>query len=224
MYCNGPIVEAVARFSVFEDSKTFVDMPMKIGSVLHTETETERDRDRERERRTHTHRDLCVSLQTQGHASTRCIFTTRPDQTLREFKRLQRGLCTVADSFRRTRRREKKRDERRRENRTERERERERERHTHTHTHTHRQTHRQTHTSIMCTVADTDLTKKVVQDFLSEHFGAAGSDQEPWIPPDFPANATFAHRLTNETLRDWIQSVHDIWPQLGRQTNERLSL
>ena len=50
MYCNGPIVEAVARFSVFEDSKTFVDMPMKIGSVLHTETETERDRDRERDR------------------------------------------------------------------------------------------------------------------------------------------------------------------------------
>ena len=105
-----------------------------------------------------------------------------------------------------------------------RERERERERDTHTHTHTDRQTHGQTHTSIMCTVADTDLTKKVVQDFLSEHFGAAGSDQEPWIPPDFPANATFAHRLTNETLRDWIQSVHDIWPQLGRQTNERLSL
>ncbi|PPJ58845.1 hypothetical protein CBER1_08518 [Cercospora berteroae] len=54
-------------------------------------------------------------------------------------------------------------------------------------------------------------------DFLQEHFGEAGSELGEVNPDDLTTNATFLENVTNPDIRDFLQQVIDIWPELTRE-------
>ncbi len=58
---------------------------------------------------------------------------------------------------------------------------------------------------------------QALQAFLTQYFGAAGSDLLPWQPTDFSDNPTLLATLPNATLRQWAQEVNGLWNILGRQ-------
>lgn len=56
-----------------------------------------------------------------------------------------------------------------------------------------------------------------LNDFLAEYFGPAGSELTEVNPDDLSTNATFLEHVNNTNVRDFLQQVIDIWPQLTRE-------
>lgn len=56
-----------------------------------------------------------------------------------------------------------------------------------------------------------------LNDFLSEYFGEAGSELGEVNPDELTTNATFLENVTNADIRDFLQQVIDIWPELTRE-------
>jgi alpha,alpha-trehalase len=56
-----------------------------------------------------------------------------------------------------------------------------------------------------------------LNDFLRENFGAAGSELGEVHPEELTTNATFLGRVANRDVRDFLEQVIDIWPQLTRK-------
>eukprot|EP00055_Hartaetosiga_balthica_P002097 m.2767 g.2767 ORF g.2767 m.2767 type:complete len:646 (+) comp1930_c0_seq1:102-2039(+) len=111
VYCDSPLLEAVSKYKLFNDSKTFVDMPMKMP----------------------------------------------PKEINNAFKKLQ------------------------------------------------------------------NLNAHSMQVFIDEHFRPVGSDQEEWIPEDFPLRPQFYDNMNNETMKEFILNVHRIWKLLGRKVPANVS-
>jgi len=56
-----------------------------------------------------------------------------------------------------------------------------------------------------------------LQDFLSTYFGEAGSELAELNPDDFSTNATFLDSVNNTDVREFIEQVIEIWPELTRE-------
>lgn len=56
-----------------------------------------------------------------------------------------------------------------------------------------------------------------LQDFLSTYFGEAGSELAELNPDDFQTNATFLNSVNNTDVREFIEQVIEIWPELTRE-------
>jgi alpha,alpha-trehalase len=56
-----------------------------------------------------------------------------------------------------------------------------------------------------------------LNDFLSEYFGAAGSELAPVPSEDLTTDPTFLEHVNSTDIRDFISQVIDIWPDLTRQ-------
>ncbi|KAM3422295.1 Trehalase [Cercospora zeina] len=56
-----------------------------------------------------------------------------------------------------------------------------------------------------------------LNDFLQEYFGEAGSELGEVNPDDLTTNATFLDNVANSDIRDFLQQVIDIWPELTRE-------
>jgi alpha,alpha-trehalase len=56
-----------------------------------------------------------------------------------------------------------------------------------------------------------------LQDFLTTYFGEAGSELAEVNPDDLQTNATFLDGVNNTDVREFIEQVIEIWPELTRE-------
>ncbi|SMY28604.1 unnamed protein product [Zymoseptoria tritici ST99CH_1A5] len=56
-----------------------------------------------------------------------------------------------------------------------------------------------------------------LQNFLSENFGEAGSEVENVDPDSLTTDPTFLEHVDDEDLRDFLEQVIDVWPELTRK-------
>lgn len=56
-----------------------------------------------------------------------------------------------------------------------------------------------------------------LNDFLQENFGAAGSELGEVNQDELNTNPTFLEHVNNTDIREFVEQVIDIWPQLTRE-------
>ena len=59
---------------------------------------------------------------------------------------------------------------------------------------------------------------QILQAFLADNFGTAGSDFESSVPDDFSSEPdNFLPNVTDPAIRQWALAVNDLWRDLCRQ-------
>ena len=69
------------------------------------------------------------------------------------------------------------------------------------------------------------LKRNDLEEFARTYFGNVAEDLEPWQPPDWPSMSPMLKRARarggmlyqNLTLRNWTQTLHSLWKELGRR-------
>ncbi|KXN82841.1 Trehalase [Leucoagaricus sp. SymC.cos] len=69
-------------------------------------------------------------------------------------------------------------------------------------------------------ISSPNITYGQVIDFVEQNFAGEGHELETVALQDFNANPAFLNNVTNPLVKAWSQTVHTIWTQLIRGTNE----
>ncbi|XP_040832998.1 trehalase isoform X1 [Ochotona curzoniae] len=61
------------------------------------------------------------------------------------------------------------------------------------------------------------IPRQQLQEFVWEHFQAAGQELESWTPEDWKASPKFLQKISDAKLRTWAEQLHLLWKNLGKK-------
>lgn len=73
------------------------------------------------------------------------------------------------------------------------------------------------HFSQLASTHNHSIPRERLQEFLREHFQAAGQELQPWVPADWKDSPRFLQRISDPRLRVWAEQLHQLWKKLGKK-------
>jgi alpha,alpha-trehalase len=65
-----------------------------------------------------------------------------------------------------------------------------------------------------------DHSPNTLEEFVARNFLPAGSDVQPWVPPDWIDSPSFLDNIANPAYKEWAYKVNQLWELLGRQVDQ----
>lgn len=73
------------------------------------------------------------------------------------------------------------------------------------------------HFSKLASTHNHSIPRERLQEFLREHFQAAGQELQPWVPEDWKDSPRFLQKISDSRLRVWAEQLHQLWKKLGKK-------